>query len=47
MVMVLWLRQWRLSDRRRGGEDRGGRDEHNLRGRGRGLALLYQRQDQS
>ena len=39
-VVVLWLRLRRRSDRR-GGEDRGGREEHNLRGRDRGLALLY------
>ena len=40
VVMVLRLRLRRLSDRR-GGEEGGGREEHNLRGRGRGLALLY------
>ena len=48
VVMVIRLRMRRLSDRRRrGGERRSGCDDHYLRrGRGRGLALLYQRQDQ-
>ena len=47
VVMVVRLWMGRLSDwGRRGGEGRGGSDEHYLRRRGRGLALLYQRQDQ-